>query len=58
MYLYFMSNIAEKWKKIEIGMKHVFIWSEIKYDINSKISYKKIFVPLKKNRNHKNFITK
>ena len=53
-----MSNIAEKWKKIEIGMKHVFIWSEIKYDINSKISYKKIFVPLKKTRNHKNFITK
>ena len=39
-------------------MKHFFfIWIEIEYDINENISLK-IFVPLKKNMNHKNFIKK
>jgi hypothetical protein len=57
MYLYrSMSNIAEKgkilfeWSKLEIGMKHFFHmdWSEIKYDINSKISFKKYLYLWKK----------
>ena len=38
-------------------MKFVFIWSEIKYDINNKISFKNICT-FEKNMNHKNFITK
>ena len=39
-------------------MKHFFIWSEIKYDINSQISFKKYLYLGKKNMNHKNFIIK
>ena len=50
MYLYFMSNIAGKekifeWsvinKNYKLEWNIFFIWSEIKYDINSKISFKK-----------------
>ena len=43
-----MSDVAEKWKIFELLIKirncnetFFFIWSEIKYDINSKISFKK-----------------
>jgi hypothetical protein len=39
-----MSNIAEK----AIRMKYVFIWIEIKYEINSKLFVYNKFVPLKK----------
>ena len=49
-----MSNIAEK----AIRMKYVFIWIEIKYEINSKLFVYNKFVPLKKRWKKKNFIKK